>query len=152
VGLRNTDVESLFKSAAFSYGTLANLVQPLLNFGRIQAGIDLADAKQKEAYLTYQKAVLDALAETETALTSYLKEEIRRQTLSSAAVDLQESVRLSQLRYQEGVISFLDVLDAQRVLYIAEMELARSQAATSTNLIAVYKALGGGANAIPRQL
>jgi len=152
VGLRNTDVESLFKSAAFSYGTLANLVQPLLNFGRIQAGIDLADAKQKEAYLTYQKAVLDALAETETALTAYLKEEIRRQTLSSAAVDLQESVRLSQLRYQEGVISFLDVLDAQRVLYIAEMELARSQAATSTNLIAVYKALGGGANATPRQL
>lgn len=152
VGLRNTDVESLFKSAAFSYGTLANLVQPLLNFGRIQAGIDLADAKQKEAYLTYQKAVLDALAETETALTAYLKEEIRRQTLSSAVVDLQESVRLSQLRYQEGVISFLDVLDAQRVLYIAEMELARSQAATSTNLIAVYKALGGGANAIPRQL
>lgn len=152
VGLRNTDVESLLKSAAFSYGTFANLVQPLLNFGRIQAGIDLADAKQKEAYLTYQKAVLDALAETETALTAYLKEEIRRQTLSSAAVDLQESVRLSQLRYQEGVISFLDVLDAQRVLYIAEMELARSQAATSTNLIAVYKALGGGANAIPRQL
>ena len=147
LGLRNTDVEALFKSAAFSYGTAANLIQPLLNFGRIQAGIDLADAKQKEAYLTYEKAVLDALAETETALTRYLKEEIRRQTLSSAVVDLQESVRLSQLRYKEGVISFLDVLDAQRVLYIAEIELARSQAATSTNLIAVYKALGGGANA-----
>jgi len=132
LGLRNTDVEALFKSAAFSYGTAANLIQPLLNFGRIQAGIDLADAKQKEAYLTYEKAVLDALAETETALTRYLKEEIRRQTLSSAVVDLQESVRLSQLRYKEGVISFLDVLDAQRVLYIAEIELARSQAATST--------------------
>ncbi|MFY9329454.1 MAG: TolC family protein [Georgfuchsia sp.] len=150
LGLRNTDIESLFKSAAFSYGTAANLMQPLLNFGRIQAGIDLAEAKQKEAYLTYEKAVLDALQETETALTRYLKEEIRRQTLSRAVSDLQESVRLSQLRFQEGVISFLDVLDAQRVLYIAEMELARSQAATSTHLIAVYKALGGGANALPK--
>ncbi|MDD2737845.1 MAG: TolC family protein, partial [Methylomonas lenta] len=149
VGLRNTDIESLFKSAAFSYGTAANMLQPLLNFGRIQAGIDLADAKQKEAYLAYEKAVLEALQETETALTGYLQEEIRRQALSRSVSDLQESVRLSQLRYHEGVISFLDVLDAQRTLYLAEIELARSQAAASTYLIAVYKALGGGANAMP---
>jgi len=147
VGLRNTDIESLFKSAAFSYGTAANLLQPLLNFGRIRAGIDLADAQQKEAYLTFEKAVLEALRETETALTRYLKEEVRRQTLASAVADHQESVRLSQLRYQEGVSSFLDVLDAQRALYVVEIELARSEAETSTNLIAVYKALGGGANA-----
>ncbi len=149
VGLRNTDIESLFKSAAFSYGTAANLLQPLLNFGRIRAGIDLAEAKQKEAYLAYEKAVLEALQETETALTRYLKEEIRRQALARSVADLNESVRLSQLRYQEGVISFLDVLDSQRVLYIAEIDLARSQASASTNLIAVYKALGGGANMTP---
>lgn len=152
VGLRNTDIESLFKSAAFSYGTVGNLMQPLLNFGRIRAGIDLTEARQKEAYLAYEKAVLEALQETETALTRYLKEEIRRQTLARSVADLQESVRLSQLRYQEGVISFLDVLDAQRVRYVSEIDLARSQAAASTHLIAVYKALGGGANALPRQL
>jgi NodT family efflux transporter outer membrane factor (OMF) lipoprotein len=149
LGLRNTDIETLFKSAAFSYGTAANLMQPLLNFGRIQAGIDLAEAKQKEAYLAYEKAVLEALQETETALTRYLKEEIRRQALALSVADLQESVRLSQLRYQEGVISFLDVLDAQRTLYIAEIDLARSQAAVATNLIALYKSLGGGTNATP---
>ena len=148
LGLRNTDIETLFKSASFSYGTAANLMQPLLNFGKIQAGIALTEAKQKEAYLAYQKVVLDALQETETAMTHYLKEEIRRQSLTRAAADLKESVRLSQLRYQEGVISFLDVLDAQRALYAAEMELAHSEAVTSTHLIAVYKALGGGANAV----
>jgi len=148
VGLRNTDIEQLFKSAAFSYGTAANLLQPLLNFGRIRAGIDMADAKQKEAYLSYEKAVLEALQETETAMTRYLKEEIRRQTLALSVTDLKESVRLSNLRYTEGVSSFLDVLDAQRALYVAEIELARSEAATATNLIAVYKALGGGANAV----
>jgi NodT family efflux transporter outer membrane factor (OMF) lipoprotein len=147
VGLRNTDLEQLFKSAAFSYGTAANLLQPLLNFGRIRAGIDLADAKQKEAYLAYEKAVLEALQETETAMTRYLKEEIRRQTLSRSVADLKESVRLSNLRYQEGVSSFLDVLDAQRALYIAEIDLARSEAEAATSLIALYKALGGGANA-----
>lgn len=147
LGLRNTDIESLFKSAAFSYSTGANLLQPLLNFGRIRAGIDLAKAKQQEAYLAYEKAVLEALRETETTLTRYLKEEVRRQTLVRAVQDQRESVRLSNMRYQEGIISFLDVLDAQRTLYAAEIELARSEAEVSTNLIAFYKALGGGANA-----
>jgi len=146
LGFRNTDIESLFKTAAFSYSTGANLLQPLLNFGRIRAGIDLAEARQQEAYLAYEKAVFEALGETETALTRYLKEEVRRQTLGRAAADQRESVRLSRLRYQEGVISFLDVLDAQRALYAAEIELARSQAKASTNLIAFYKALGGGAS------
>jgi NodT family efflux transporter outer membrane factor (OMF) lipoprotein len=148
LGLRNTDIEELFKSASFSYGTAANLLQPLLNFGRIRAGIDLADAKQKEAYLAYEKAVLEALQETETAMARYLKEDIRRQTLAHSVVDLKESVRLSNLRYTEGVSSFLDVLDAQRALYIAEIDLARSEAETATNLIALYKALGGGANSV----
>ncbi|WP_445369623.1 efflux transporter outer membrane subunit [Methylomonas sp. BW4-1] len=144
LGLRSTDLESLFKSAAFSYGTAANLLQPLLNFGRVRAGIDLADARQQEAFLTYEKTVLEALRETETVLSRYLNEEQRRQLLASSTLDLRESLRLSQLRYQEGVISFLDVLDSQRSLYAAEIELARSEADTSTHLIAVYKALGGG--------
>ncbi|WAK03223.1 efflux transporter outer membrane subunit [Methylobacter sp. YRD-M1] len=152
LGLRSTDVETLFKSAAFSYSTAANLLQPLLNFGRIQAGIDLTKAQQQEAYLVYEKTVLEALSETETALTRYLKEEVRRQTLARAVEDQRESVRLSQLRYQEGVITFLDVLDAQRALYAAEIELARSEAETSTNLIAFYKALGGGANVMPQEI
>ena len=143
-GLRNTDIESLFKSAAFSYGTAANFVQPLLDFGRIQAGIDLTKAKQKEAYLGYQKAILEALQETETTLTRYLKEEIRRQALARSITELQESVRLSELRYQEGVSTFLEVLDSQRALYAAQIELARSEAATATYLIACYKSLGGG--------
>ena len=151
VGLRNTDLEGLFKSAAFSYGTAANLLQPLLNFGRIRAGVDLAQAKQQEAYYAYEKAVLEALRETETALARYLKEEIRRQTLARAVADQHESVRLSQLRYQEGVTSFLDVLDSQRALFVAEIELARSEASASTNLIAVYKSLGGGPDAMPPQ-
>jgi len=149
LGLRNTDIEGLFKSAAFSYSTAANLLQPLLNFGRIQAGIDRAKAQQQEAYLAFEKTVLEALRETETALTRYLNEEIRRQTLARSVADQRESVRLSQLRYREGVISFLDVLESQRALFVAEIELARSEASASTNLIAVYKALGGGADALP---
>ncbi|MXS80571.1 efflux transporter, outer membrane factor (OMF) lipoprotein, NodT family [Nitrosomonas eutropha] len=147
LGLRNTELDALFKSAAFSYNTAAGLLQPLLNFGRIRAGIDLANARQQEAYLIFEKTILEALQEIETALTRYLKEEIRRQALARSVTDLREAVRLSQLRFQVGSVSFLDVLDAQRTLYSAEIDLARSEAKASTNLIAVYKALGGGADA-----
>jgi outer membrane protein TolC len=118
-------------------------MQPIFNFGRIRAGIDLADARQQEAYLAYQKAVLDALRETETAMTQYLKEEQRRQGLNRSVNDLNESARLSELRYREGVATFLEVLDAQRVLYAEELALAQSEARHTIYLIALYKALGG---------
>ncbi len=143
LGMRNTDIESLFKSAAFSYSTAANLLQPLLNFGRIRAGINMAESKQKEAYLGYEKAVLEALQETETALVQYLKEEIRRQSLERSVTDLLEAEQLSKRRYQQGVSSLLEVLDAQRALYAGQLDLAQSAAKTSTRLIAVYKSLGG---------
>lgn len=147
LGLRNVELETLFKSAAFSYGTAANLLQPLFNAGRIQAGVDLADARQKEAYLAWRKTVLDALRETESAWARYVGEAEKKAIVARAVEDLRESVELSKLRYREGVASFLEVLDAQRALYAADMELALSEAAVATDLIAVYKALGGGANA-----
>jgi NodT family efflux transporter outer membrane factor (OMF) lipoprotein len=151
LGLRNTELDALFRSAAFSYGASASLLQPLINFGRIRAGIDLADARQQEAYLAFEKTVLEALQEMETAMTRYLKEEARRQALARAVTDLREAVRLSQLRFQVGTISFLDVLDTQRTLYAAEIELARSEEKASIDLIAVYKALGGGADVVVPQ-
>lgn len=144
LGLRSADVDTLFTSAAFAYGPTLTIVQPLLNFGRIRAGIDLAKARQREAYLTYEKRVLDALRETETALTRYLMEAHRQQMLTRSAADQQDAVRLSRLRYREGVSSLLDVLDAQRALYAVESELSKAQAATAIHLVALYKSLGGG--------
>jgi len=70
-------------------------------------------------------------------------EEQRRQKLASSITDLKESLRLADLRYREGISTFLDVLDAQRVLYLEELNLAQSQAQTTLYLIALYKALGG---------
>lgn len=147
LGLRNTTLESLFRSAAFSTNMGATLLQPLFNFGRIRAGIDLTKAQQQEACLMYEKAVLEALHDVETALTRYLQEEVRRQALARSVADLRESVRLSQLRYQEDVSSLLDVLDAHRTLYTAETDLTQSKASVSTHMIALYTSLGGGAGA-----
>jgi NodT family efflux transporter outer membrane factor (OMF) lipoprotein len=142
-GLQNSDLENLFRSSSFSWASGSAIMQPIFNFGRIRAGIDLADARQKEAYLNYEKAVLDALRETESAMAQFLKEEQRRRTLAASVADLRESHRLAELRYREGIATFLDVLDAERVLYREELELAESRARTATFLIALYKALGG---------
>jgi NodT family efflux transporter outer membrane factor (OMF) lipoprotein len=143
LGVRNTDLENLFKSSAFSWSSGAGMLQPVFNFGRIRAGIDLADARQQEAYYRYEKAVLEALRETETSMTGYIKEDQRRQQLDRSLRDLREAARLATLRYQEGIASFLDVLDAERIQYLEELELARTEAQTSINLIALYKAMGG---------
>ena len=143
-GLRDTDIETLFKSSAFSYGTAANLLQPLLNWGRIQAGIDLAEARQREAYWSYQKVTLDVLKEIESTLIHYLKQEIRRQSLDASVKDLREALRLSRLRYQEGVSSMLDVLEAHRALYVNEVALLNAKASAAIDWIALYKAMGAG--------
>lgn len=142
-GFQNSDLENLFRSSAFSWASGSSIMQPIFNFGRIRAGIDLADARQQEAFLNYQKTVLDALKEVETVMTQYLKEDLRRQKLANSVKDLTESLRLADLRYQEGISTFLDVLEAQRALYLQELELAESKAQTTQYLIALYKALGG---------
>lgn len=142
-GLQNSDLENLFRSSSFAWASGSAITQPIFNFGRIRAGIDLADARQKEAWLSYEKAVLEALRETEASMTQFLKEEQRRQKLAASVEDLRESHRLAELRYREGVATFLDVLDAERALYREELELADSRARTAIFLIALYKALGG---------
>ena len=71
--------------------------------------------------------MLEALREAETAMSQFLKEEQRRQKLASSITDLKESLRLADLRYREGISTFLDMLDAQRVLYLEELNLAQSQ-------------------------
>ncbi|NBY23810.1 MAG: efflux transporter outer membrane subunit, partial [Gammaproteobacteria bacterium] len=142
-GLQNSDLENLFRSSAFSWASGSAIMQPIFNFGRIRAGIDLADARQKEAYLHYEKTVLEALGEAETAMTRFLQEEERRQQLKGAIKDLRESHRLAELRYREGISTFLDVLDAERILYQEELSLAQSEAQATIYQIALYKALGG---------
>ena len=76
-------------------------------------------------------------------MTQFLREEQRRQTLAQSIIDLKESLRLADLRYREGISTFLDVLEAQRMVYLEELNLAQSQALTTIYQIALFKALGG---------
>ncbi|MEN9680725.1 MAG: hypothetical protein RLZZ627_618 [Pseudomonadota bacterium] len=146
MGVQNSDLENLFRSTAFSWASGSAIMQPIFNFGRIRAGIDLADSRQKEAYFQYEKTILEALKETETGLRLLLKEEERRQNLEVSVENLRESRRLAELRYREGISNFLDVLDSERAIYTEEIRLAQCRAQTTIYLISVFKALGGAGN------
>jgi|SRR5215471_1449844 len=126
------------------WGLAGNLIQPILNFGRIQSEIDAADARQKQAFLGYQQSVLEALEDMENALSNYLQETQRNASLTSAVVDDRRAAELAGQQYTNGFTSLLDVLVAERDLLEAEANQAASDATLRKNLVAIYTAAGGG--------
>jgi multidrug efflux system outer membrane protein len=122
----------------------ANLVQPILNFGRIESQIDAADAQQYQAFLTYQQAVLEALGDMEDALSQYLQENARNASLSAAVGQNRKAQDLAMQQYGNGFTSLLDLLVAQRDLLDAEASQAASDANLRKDLVAIYTAAGGG--------
>jgi NodT family efflux transporter outer membrane factor (OMF) lipoprotein len=121
-----------------------SMTWPIFEAGRIRANIEVRNAQEEQALLIYQKTVLNALAEVEDALVGYIKERTRHQALTASAQDFKLSESLAQERYEEGYGSYLDVLEAQRSLYAAQDSLAQSDQQLIDDLIAIYKALGGG--------
>lgn len=131
-----------FSSTPWSIG--AGLVQPILNFGRIESQIDAADAQQKQAFLSYQQTVLAALEDMENALSFYIHESTRNASLASAVAQNGKASELAQQAYTNGDSSLLDVLVSERDLLAAQSALSASDAALRQDLVAIYSAAGGG--------
>jgi outer membrane protein TolC len=117
---------------------------PLFDAGRIRSNIELRKAIREESLITYQQTVLRALQDVESALIAYEKEQLHREALVQAVKSSRDAVDASLQLYAQGLTEFLNVLSAQRSLYASENALANSDQAIATNLVAVYKALGGG--------
>jgi multidrug efflux system outer membrane protein len=117
---------------------------PLFNAGRIRANIKLLTAAQQEALLGYQQTVLTALKDVETALIAYIKDQQNRAALAEAVKANQRAVDLSTQAYTAGQVDFLNVLTAQHNLYSTDDSLVQADRTIATDLIALYKALGGG--------
>jgi multidrug efflux system outer membrane protein len=98
----------------------------------------------EQSVIVYKQTVLTALQETENALIASAKEQEHRKALVDAVVANRKAVDLSLKLYTEGLTDFLNVLQAQRALYVTEDALVQSNGTVSTNLVALYKALGGG--------
>lgn len=117
---------------------------PVFDAGRIRALIQVQDARQEQALVTYEKTVLTALKDTENALTAYSKEQVRRRSLAQAVEANRRAFVIAGELYARGLVDFLNVLESQRSLYVSQELLAQSELNITTDLVALYKALGGG--------
>jgi NodT family efflux transporter outer membrane factor (OMF) lipoprotein len=116
----------------------------LLDFGRIRARIKAADARQEQALAAYERTVLRSFEDVENALVAYANEQVRLGSLNESVAANRRALELANELYATGLGDFLRVLDGQRSLYQAEDQLVDSQRAVTQNLVALYKALGGG--------
>jgi len=116
----------------------------IFSAGRVRSNIELQKALQQESMLAYQKTVLTALQDVENALVAYAKEHERRKNLVDAVAANRKAVDLATQLYTQGQTDFLNVLDAQRSLFVSEDSLVQSTRNLSTDLVVLYKALGGG--------
>ncbi len=142
-GYQSDQAGSWFTHQGEAWSIGPNVFWPFVDFGRIRSKIDLTKAVQKEALLTYEKTVLEALQDVENALTAYSNEERRLNQLKAQIDHLRTSRDLTAVKYQAGLDSYTDLLDAEQQVLFAEQTLISSEQSLSEYLMAVYKSLGG---------
>jgi len=143
-GGQSANLVNLLNAAARFYSVGPTIEWGLLNYPALKANIHTYQAKEDEQILSYRKTVLTALQDVEDALVAYDTERTRQQVLEKEVEQYRRASSLALTKYTRGLSNFLDVLDAQRSLYNAEDALVQSRATVLTDVISLYKALGGG--------
>jgi len=141
---RSSAFSSLMSSqiGVWSYG--AQVSQPIFTGGALRGNLHLAESEHKQALLSYQQTIQRAFGDVSDALIGYQKYHQVRVREEESVADLQESVRLSNMRYRGGTTTYLEVLDGQRSLFSAELTLAQARGNEYESLVQLYRALGGG--------
>ena len=144
VGQQSTRFGDLLSSSNryWTFGPSVNW--SLFDGGRIRAGIDLNRARREEAQLVYEKTVLGALSEVESSLLALSREAEVNRSLAAATTAAQQALNLASGRYRAGLSGMLDLLLSERALYQAQDQLIVSSQRLNMNLVALFKALGGG--------
>jgi multidrug efflux system outer membrane protein len=143
-GFESTALTSLFAATNVIWTAAATATVPIFTAGRTRSQVALAEARREEATVAYQQTVRQAFREVSDALVGYrkLREFREQQALLFAAA--QDARRLAQVRYEGGVTSYLEVLDADTRLFDAELGLAQAELSELSALVEIYRALGGG--------
>jgi multidrug efflux system outer membrane protein len=118
--------------------------------GKIRANIRVQNALQEQALAAYEETTLTACEDVENTLGAYAKEQTRRRSLADSVSTSQKSLDLARRLYPGGLTDFINVLEAERALYQAQHALAQSDRNISTDVVALYKSLGGGWDAIEK--
>ena len=129
---------------ATAWTVAAGLTGPIFTFGQIEGQVQTAEAAQREALAFYQQTVLNALRETNDALVGAIKKREEAEAQAKRVAALREYARLSRLKFDNGYAGYLEVLYAENELFSAELSAVRSSSERYTELVNVYKAMGGG--------
>jgi len=143
-GVQSTSAGEWFNYASKYWDAGPTVQWELFEAGSIVANIHVQNAKQEEALDQYQQTVLTALQDTESALTAYAREQVRRESLNQSVQADQQALDLATQLYKTGLADFLRVLDSETSLYTAQDALVQSDQTVSLDLVQLYKALGGG--------
>lgn len=143
-GLESVSLGKWFERSSEFWSLGPTLQWRALDFGRVRAEVQAQTAVQQAALATYEKTVLNSMQEAENAIVGYAQEQNRHRALADEVAQDRSSLDMANGLFAEGRTSYLDVLDAERSLYGSEDELAVSDQAVSVDVIALYKALGGG--------
>jgi NodT family efflux transporter outer membrane factor (OMF) lipoprotein len=120
----------------------------IFDAGRIWSNVEVQNAIQEQALINYRRTVLIALQDVENALVAYAQEQQRRAALAEAVAANQKALEQATTLYRGGLTDFLRVIDAERSLFGTQDALVQSNRAVGTDLVALYKALGGGWEAV----
>jgi multidrug efflux system outer membrane protein len=144
LGTASNAFSGLFKGAnkAWSYG--ANTTVPVFTAGGIAGTVQTAEAAQREALLRYQQAIQVAFREVADSLVAHAKAREQLAHLDSQVVTLRNYYELARLRYENGYTSYIEVLDAERNLFNAEVQQTQTMSNVYVSLVNLYKAMGGG--------
>jgi len=143
-GFESTDIDDLLKAPSRSWSIGANLLQPIFNSGQNRRRVEVTESQQRQALYAYERSVLLAFREVEDSLVGLRQSGLRRGSEGERVVADRKVLELAEIRYRGGVSDYLEVLDAQRSLFDAELSSTGAQGDELVALIQLYKALGGG--------
>jgi NodT family efflux transporter outer membrane factor (OMF) lipoprotein len=144
VGFDSLTIKHLYDANSLQYMVGPSVTLPIFEGGRLRSTLELREAQQQEAAVTYRKTVLQAWHDVVNALVAHRLEQSRRERLRAQADHSRAARELARARYKDGVTDFLNVLDTERSVLQAEQQYASSTTNVALDLVQLFKALGGG--------
>ncbi len=148
LNLQSLDSDDLFSSSSRAFGIAPSVRWQFFSAGRIRNNIRIEKTRVRQAYKVYENALLLAVEETENNLVSINQERIRLSKLNKSVTSTEKTVKLIKDNYANGLVDFQNVLDAERTLVNVQDRAARSEGLVSSSYIRLFKALGGGTEAV----
>jgi len=143
-GFASTDLSKLFRTSSQAWSWAVPVTAPIFTAGAIRGQVKSAEALQQELVIRYQQVIQTAFREVDDSLVDQSQTKDQLEAIGRQTAALREYARLAQIRFDEGYTSYLEVLDANRSLFNAELNYAQTKATLFRSFVNLYKAMGGG--------